>query len=239
VVTLLESWWLILVKKILAYLFSLTLILTVFLGVINYCCFDEDFYYKHQQAHNTAKDIGVSEDGLKQMTTILLDYLQDKRDNIDLSLSVNNQEREVYDTREKQHMVDVKDLYQKALLVLKFSALIFIVSFLIYLFIKGDFKLLLNSFNKVFIAFIALLLAIGLYALVDFDKFWTNFHQLFFDNDLWLLDPNTELMIRLLPSSFFSALVFRIIYLCLLIFLIIYIILLLGRKYDKRRSLLS
>ena len=38
-----------------------------------------------------------------------------------------------------------------------------------------------------------------------------NFHYLFFDNDLFLLDPNTSIMINMFPSAFFMHMVFMII----------------------------
>lgn len=54
--------------------------------------------------------------------------------------------------------------------------------------------------------------------MADFNGFWTTFHQLFFTNDLWLLNPATDLMINLFPEAFFSHLVIRILlwFLCLL-----------------------
>ena len=36
------------------------------------------------------------------------------------------------------------------------------------------------------------------------------FHELFFNNDLWILDPRTELLIRMLPEGFFFDMVVRI-----------------------------
>lgn len=50
-----------------------------------------------------------------------------------------------------------------------------------------------------------LLLALGmiLWGAVDFDGLFILFHQLSFDNGLWLLDPTTDLLIRLMPTNFF------------------------------------
>ena len=36
------------------------------------------------------------------------------------------------------------------------------------------------------------------------------FHHIFFRNDLWLLDPNTDILIMMVPETFFFHLVFRI-----------------------------
>ncbi|MGN0778494.1 MAG: DUF1461 domain-containing protein [Aristaeellaceae bacterium] len=50
-----------------------------------------------------------------------------------------------------------------------------------------------------------LLLAVtlALWGWVDFDSLFVLFHRLSFDNELWLMDPATELLIRLMPISFF------------------------------------
>ena len=36
------------------------------------------------------------------------------------------------------------------------------------------------------------------------------FHHIFFDNDLWLFDPATDYMIRMLPEGLFYDMVMRI-----------------------------
>ncbi len=51
----------------------------------------------------------------------------------------------------------------------------------------------------------------GLIALViammrDFSALFTRFHLLLFDNDLWLLDPKTDIMINMFPEEFFNQL---------------------------------
>ena len=45
-----------------------------------------------------------------------------------------------------------------------------------------------------------------LWALADFDGFFTAFHRVAFTNDGWLLDTRTNLLIRLMPEDFFVAL---------------------------------
>ncbi|MDR3051001.1 MAG: DUF1461 domain-containing protein [Oscillospiraceae bacterium] len=55
-----------------------------------------------------------------------------------------------------------------------------------------------------------LLLALGVWAALDFRApFWL-FHRLAFTNDLWLLDPRTDLLIRLMPQSFFEETLLRV-----------------------------
>ena len=45
--------------------------------------------------------------------------------------------------------------------------------------------------------------AIGIYALLDWEKLFVSFHRLFFSNDYWLFDPATDPVILILPDGFF------------------------------------
>ncbi|NLL91518.1 MAG: TIGR01906 family membrane protein [Ruminococcaceae bacterium] len=40
-------------------------------------------------------------------------------------------------------------------------------------------------------------------AAIDFDGFFTLFHKLFFNNDLWIFDSKTDPIIKILPQEFF------------------------------------
>lgn len=40
-------------------------------------------------------------------------------------------------------------------------------------------------------------------AMVDFSGVFVLFHRLSFSNDLWMMDPRTDLLIRLMPLDFF------------------------------------
>ena len=50
---------------------------------------------------------------------------------------------------------------------------------------------------------VAAVLALVVWGTVDFDALFILFHHLSFDNGLWLLNPATDLLIRLMPTSFF------------------------------------
>ena len=51
--------------------------------------------------------------------------------------------------------------------------------------------------------------ALVAWALADFDGLFVTFHRVAFSNDGWLLDPRTDLLIRLMPTNFFVALGIR------------------------------
>ena len=51
----------------------------------------------------------------------------------------------------------------------------------------------------------ALLLGILLWGLINFEGLFYAFHKLLFRNDLWLLDPETDLLLQLMPLELFIS----------------------------------
>ena len=46
-------------------------------------------------------------------------------------------------------------------------------------------------------------IALGVWGLADFDSLFVTFHRVAFTNDLWLMNPATDLILRLMPTGFF------------------------------------
>lgn len=51
----------------------------------------------------------------------------------------------------------------------------------------------------------ALMAVLLIWATIDFRSLFLLFHRLSFSNDLWLMDPRTDLIIRLMPETFFLS----------------------------------
>lgn len=199
--------------------------------VVDYWCFNNEFYSREYNLLNTAEEIGMSNDDLSKTTDVLLNYLKDKDLTLDLKVKVKGELREVFNQREKMHMVDVRDLYQNAILVRNIFLGIFVFT-LILLIIKKDLSYLFISYKKSLLIFLIIFGIIGVFCLIDFDTFWTNFHYIFFPgNDLWLLDPRTDILIMMVPSKFFFDLCVVIVFSIFVILTIMYFVL---KILDKR-----
>lgn len=220
---------------VLQTLLALCLATVVVFQSIATCCFDFPFYQQNFRNLGTAKHVDVSEDELETALKVLLDYLNGKRDDINLTvrLTSNQETVEMYNEREIAHMVDVRALWQ---LLLKLKRVLIIVSVLIicglflpYLW-QLKFYLTNNKLAKMQTAvamrkfsyfwrsmrrsacysLLIIALFVGLIAWLassDFSSFWWHFHELLFSNDLWQLDPNTSRMVNLVDGQFFDNLV--------------------------------
>ncbi len=188
------------------------LTLAFLLSVVDLECFDRSFYSREYEKNGTAEYMEMSPEDLEKTTDVLLGYLKDERDDIIVTADVAGVKREVFDERETLHMVDVKELYQNALKA-RNIALAAGVALLAYAVIRSrrSAAVLKSGFQWGVGMIFVIISALAVWAVMDFNAFWISFHELFFDNDLYLLNPNTELLIRMVPETFFFDLVMRIV----------------------------
>lgn len=192
---------------------SMLLIIALLIVSIEMFAINQGFFESEYSKLETAQSIGISEQDLTEVTHKLINYTTDADSNLDIQAEIGGEMQEVFGEREKDHMVDVKALYLAARNVRTYclvgAVALIIIAFLIA---KGQaLKTLCKAFLYVSGVFVLIVGALGIYAAVDFTSFWVSFHHLFFTNDLWLLDPATDVLIMMVPQQFFSDLVARII----------------------------
>lgn len=216
---------------------SAMIIVAVLIVSIEMFALNQSFFNKEYEKMDTAASIGMSEEDLENTTDVLLTYTAGNRDNLDMTAEINGQTEEVFGKREKDHMVDVQALYIAARNVRTIffiaAPILIIIAFLVSR--SRAVKTLCRSFLYTSVGFLAVVVALGLYAVIDFPSFWTSFHHVFFTNDLWLLNPYTDVLIMMVPEQFFFDLVTSIIIRFVSIFAVLNITAFIGLKmYNKR-----
>lgn len=218
-------------NRIFSLICAFSLILSTIITVIDFWCFNYAFYKHEYESLNTASSIGMSKDDLNKTTDVLLSYIKDYDKTLDINVNINGENRQVFNEREKAHMIDVRDLYQNAIKVRNFSLLIYAFSLVILIMNKG-LNELYRGFKKALGTFVVMFGLIAFFCLIDFNSFWINFHHVFFpSNDLWLLDPRTDILIMMVPEKFFFDLCVLIIFSIFILMLIFFIII---KLLDKR-----
>ncbi|MBU5268594.1 TIGR01906 family membrane protein [Clostridium cochlearium] len=96
------------------------------------------------------------------------------------------------------HFYEVKNIFYNIKLLLYITGIISI--FIIYYSFKhNNFIVFHYSFYILFSVPIVLMITF----LLDFNKAFTYFHKIFFNNDFWLFDINKDPIINILPERFF------------------------------------
>lgn len=206
--------------RALALISSIFILVAIVLGSLLYTSYDKAYFASYQRDKRIDLEAGLEQDELDKVTGDLLAYLK-KGDNKLLKPHFN--EKEIL------HMEDVFTIYEGGRLLFVISlALGLGLSLLGYRTFKSQYLISLGS--SLLIAGLIIAAFLGV-LFMNFSESFIKFHHIFFDNDLWLLDPKTDLMIRMLPEYFFKDLVFRVIAIGLGIFVLVEGgVLLLGKK---------
>ena len=186
---------------------------------------DFGWYEKEYAKYNVLDDLEMEMSDAMQVTKEMMSYLRGNRADLVVETKVDGEEREFFNNREKAHMVDVKNLFIGGLWLRRGAILILAISFLVLIKTKADWKQLLpKSFLITIGSFVGITLVAGVLFMTDFHRYFMIFHEIFFTNDLWLLDPDTDLLIRMLPEGFFLDMVKRIGFLFLILMVIVLVI---------------
>ena len=216
--------------------FSMLLILLITsfeIGVYS----DYSWYQKEYEKYNVLTELQMNMDDVMEVTKEMMAYLRGNRDNLTVHTTVDGEEQEFFNEREKAHMVDVKHLFLGGLWLRRGAVLCFLL--IIIFFAKRDEgwkKHLSRSMLWMLGTFMVTMISAGFLIVNNFNKYFTMFHEVFFTNDLWLLDPRTDLLIRMLPEGFFFDMVARIgiIFLILMLTMLIISITVLARQSNKK-----
>lgn len=174
---------------------------------------DTRFFMKQYKISNAAQIIGIDERSLEAVTITLQEYLNGKAPTLDVAVERNGTVQQFFNQREKDHMVDVLVLFDFARIVMKISSCVMIIIGILYCTVlrqEGKAPAVIKTYLKVLAVTAILVGIIAFFAVINFDKLWTFAHTVVFSNDLWLLDPNTDMLINLVPLSFFMAITTRI-----------------------------
>lgn len=177
------------------------------------------YFEKEYTKYNVLNDLPeMTMDDLLTVTEEMMSYLRDNREDLHVFTNMGDEYREFFNEREIAHMVDVKELFMGGLWIRRIG-LLFTAAFALGLLFwsrdHADRKQMIKT--KVPYAlclgtgiFFALALAIAGLVSTNFHKYFFIFHYIFFDNDLWILNPATDMLINIVPEPFFVDTAVRI-----------------------------
>ncbi len=187
----------------------LVLAMPVFLVLTSARLLVSDWYpgYEYSKADFPPDPYGFTQQQRLQLLTGVYHYLNSPQP-VDQGIQMLKVMRMPYgngplfNPDEVSHMVDVKRVMDSAWRAQVASAAVLIVGFLFLLVRPATRVMAWNAlFGGGFLT-ACLLLALGLFVVLGFDTFFTQFHEVFFPQGNWTFDYSDSL-IRLLPERFF------------------------------------
>ncbi|MBR5267624.1 MAG: TIGR01906 family membrane protein [Lachnospiraceae bacterium] len=152
------------------------------------------------------------------VTDEMMAYLRGNRADLHVFTNIGGHYIEFFNAREIAHMEDVRGLFIGGLMLRKIGLAVTAAYAVILAFwCKKDQerKNLLKTVVPGSLClgtglFFAVALFIAATVASDFSKYFIVFHHIFFDNDLWILNPATDLLINIVPEPFFMDTALRI-----------------------------
>lgn len=189
-------------KKVIAILAALTLALSLLALSIDNTALSEGLMLRLMVHCAPPESTQLPAEEYEPVVRMIVEYLAGDRPDFQHFFTVDGVTYAAFNTREQQHMADVRGLFRlcDSQVWLLIAAVAVAVLAECHLF--GSARLL-RAFRRTLLTMLAAVAVIAILACADFEGVFTLFHRIAFTNDLWLLDPRTDLLIRLMPIGFF------------------------------------
>ena len=172
---------------------------------------DYRFYEKEYEKYRVADSLYMEMEDIMDVTNKMMAYLIGEREELSVITEVEGREQDFFNEQDRFHMGEVKELFLGGLRIRNYLLAAAVLLLILLIVWKTDIgKVLPRAYFISLGVFGALTVVLGGLFASDFNKYFTIFHEIFFDNDLWIFDPAEDYMIRMLPEGFFFDFVIRI-----------------------------
>jgi len=202
--------------KICAVLLGMLFPVIIFISAIEVAVFDKAFYTDQMAKNQVIKNTGIYPPDMDLVVDEMISYLKGDRQDFDIKarLAPENAKNvvdrvSIFNDKEITHMDDVRNLLLFFLGLRDAAMILALISFLMLL--KDHQQAIIKAPFYGSTIFIVLFLVIGASFVFNFNDTFILFHQLFFTNDLWIMDPSIDRLIWIVPEPFFFAMISRMV----------------------------
>lgn len=154
---------------------------------------------------------GLPDQEYPEMGRMIADYLTGRKQEFQYTFrDEKGMETACFRPHEAAHMADCRGLISLAGTLRWIAAGAALVFFGTGIGIRNHRKAFLSGMIAGFVSGGLVLAGVLVWGIIDFDGLFVTFHKVAFSNDGWLLDPRTDMLIRLMPTPFFVNLGIRV-----------------------------
>jgi len=187
-------------------LFNAALFLAILLSNALIIINTDSFYEFEFNKNNTSLKTGINHSDLFIVVDNIQDFFNEKsNEKIQMTTYINGIEKNLFNSKEIRHMIDVKNL----ILNIKFFNYLLWTTVIVILLIKISLSKdkILNTFRIIaksyFIYSVSILISALILLALSFRWIFYFFHIISFNNNLWILDPRTDYLIKIFEEVFF------------------------------------
>jgi len=193
-------------------LFVLAVPLFLITGSVTWAVKDAGLYNRGFDRYNISQSTGMTDVDLRQTGADIRHYFGSREESLNIRTRVFGVERDLFNQQEVAHMRDVKVLIRRVNVLTGLSG-IYILAAVVTSFVRYRRQFVSQLATMCLwggISTLAILLSVGLFALLEFDSLFLKFHQIGFSNDLWQLDPRTDYLLIMFPLGFWFDATMRV-----------------------------
>ncbi len=192
---------------------SLIFILIIISGSLNFIVRSSLIYDYNISTYSIEKRTSLSLEKIKEINLGIRTYFFNEKELLDI---------DIFSNKEILHMKDVKSVMNFIFDISKILSIVFcILTFVLYSYFRVYiYKLIFYSLSL----FLSILVFLGTSFLLFFQELFIIFHQIAFNNDLWILNPNEDYLLMMYPEDFFRDVAILILVTSFILNVIVYIL---------------
>ena len=193
---------------------------------------DLGFYQKEYEKYHVLDRLDMEMEDVMDVTVYMMSYLRGGENVLSIEKTIEGEVQDFFNEQDRFHMGEVRELFLGGIALRRMACILLIVLCVILFATEKKWQVMLaGMFQKTLGIFCILVLFLGAVITMNFSECFVIFHEIFFDNDLWIFDSRTDFMIRMLPEGFFYDMVIRI----GVIFIISLVLLFVGSVFLKKK----
>ena len=181
------------------------ILLILFLG-IQVSGFGMWFYRWQYDVNDTYEVVSMEQEDLHEVTRHMIRYMQGREPDLQIMTTVDGEARYFFSEIEIRHMIDVYELFAVGLVIQWILIVLFLTTLGLF-FWKGreQLRYLYKSWQIGAIAVLGALIALVALIAINWQRAFVIFHEIFFNNDYWILDSRVDLLVNIVPYPFFIS----------------------------------
>ena len=163
-------------------------------------------YKEYDSELEIEKHTGISAEDATRVLSRMMYYSTGRADDLDITIEEDGEEVQFFNERELSHMKDVRRLTKTLLWagIICLGLAIGIVCTLRAFIKKAELSVFAKAYLIALCVAAAIIIALAVWVIIDFDSFWTTFHVVFLDLESSTFDPAESRMIRICPAELFA-----------------------------------
>ncbi|XCP84326.1 TIGR01906 family membrane protein [Roseburia hominis] len=172
---------------------------------------DYGFYEKEYKKYGVADELYMEMPDIMEVTRYMMSYLRGGEETLSIETMVEGNHQDFFNEQDRFHMGEVRDLFIGGLRLRWIAVAVLVIVIALFIRLHGDWRRILPvMYQRTLAVFLGITAVLGVLMWQNFNRCFVIFHKIFFDNDLWIFDPETDYMIRMLPEGFFYDMAVRI-----------------------------